>query len=95
MIQAPVTPMPARSASSSDAPDMLFVLRHYRWLIIVGTILGTIIGYGTYYILRRVAPKYTASVSFQVMPVLPNIGTDPTRQAEPIASQEDPFQWAI
>ncbi len=50
----------------SDAPDLLFVLRHYRWLIIIGTILGTLAGLGIYSYIRKTSPRYSASVTFQV-----------------------------
>ena len=86
MNQAPMAANP--KVATSDAPEAMFVLRHYRWLIIAGTILGTLIALGSCYLLRRYSPKYQASVSFQVLPVPESIAAkdhiEQTNSAEEI-----------
>src|SRR3954467_6844859 len=64
-------PMPAttsRPSGGADAPDIFFVLRRYAWLILGGTALGTAIALGLYWYLRNTSPRYTSSVTFQVLP---------------------------
>jgi len=78
----------ARPSGSADAPDISFVLRRYIWLIIIGTILGTGIAGGLWAYLYRTAPRYTATVRFQVMPPpLPPGTSSNVQQVSP--SQEE------
>ncbi len=69
----------------SDAPDLLFVIRHHRWLIILGTLAGVLIGTALYFILAVTDPRYTVAYQFQVIPVTNPL--DPT--ATPGAMTEE------
>src|ERR1035437_987215 len=66
---------PVRSAGAADAPEVLFVLRRYIWLVVIGTALATGIGYGLYLYFHREMPQYTAKGTFQVLPAAPTYGT--------------------
>ncbi|MCL2645501.1 MAG: polysaccharide biosynthesis tyrosine autokinase [Phycisphaerales bacterium] len=73
---------PAR-ASATDAPDIIFVLRRYLWLLIAGALIGTIIGGGLFLWLLKTRPQYTARVVFQVLgpprpPTAFGASSDPT-----------------
>jgi len=68
MSQLPNQAVPVRTgAGIPNAPDILFLLRRYIWLLIAGALIGTMIGGGLYAWLRKTDPKYTASVIFQVL----------------------------
>jgi len=83
----PVPPMAVRSAAAaSDTPDLLYVLRHYRWLIIAGVILGTLAGAAIWFALRRYNPEWTANAVFQVMPPQVN---PVARPAEGVQNADD------
>jgi polysaccharide biosynthesis transport protein len=60
------SPAPAARPASGDGPDLMFVIRHYRWLIIIGTLLGLLVGTGLYFTLRALIPKYKAESVFSV-----------------------------
>jgi capsular exopolysaccharide synthesis family protein len=70
MSQNPVNPVPAAPRSSvagSEGPDLLFVLRHYVWLIVIGTLVGLAVGAGLWLTLRKFYPKYRAEARFNVL----------------------------
>jgi len=60
---------PAAAGPTSDTPDVLFVLRQRRWLIVMGTLLGTLISIAAYIAVRKYMPLYSASVRYQVLPI--------------------------
>src|SRR5690242_2121241 len=81
------TAAPART-SAADAPEILSVLRRYVWIVILGTIIGTVVGAGLYLYLRKTQPRYTATVTFQVLP--PPLSPANLRPMDnPISTQED------
>ncbi|MGN6367204.1 MAG: GumC family protein [Phycisphaerae bacterium] len=57
-----------RQSGVPDAPDLLAVLRRYKWYIATGTILATILATGLWVYMRRYHPRWSASVAFQVLP---------------------------
>jgi capsular exopolysaccharide synthesis family protein len=68
MNQVSSTAATSRPSGAAEAPEVTFVLRRYVWLIVIGTILGTALAGGLWAWLYRTAPRYTASVTFQVLP---------------------------
>src|SRR5947209_2321319 len=83
MTSPPSANNPARLPAMSmgkETPDVFFVLRHYRWLITGGALLGLIVGFGLYYWLHTYAPEFTTEAKFQVQ--------RPTRVV-PVDSQAD------
>jgi hypothetical protein len=47
--------MPNRPAAAggADAPDILFIVKHYRWMLSIGTLVGLVIGVGAFFILMK------------------------------------------
>ena len=87
MSQAPASNPVARPQSTGDAPDILFVLRHYRWLIIIGSLLGLVVGMALYVSLRIARPQYSGSMTFLVQPP-PNILQNVQGGAVPASAEE-------
>ncbi len=61
-------PRPMSAAPARDMPDILFVLRHYRWLLIIGTLVGTLVALSWFWVARRYYPLYTAWTQYQILP---------------------------
>jgi capsular exopolysaccharide synthesis family protein len=55
-------------AAGRDAPDIMFVVRHYLWYILAGTAIGLLLGFAVYVLLFRFFPRYTSAIQFQVLP---------------------------
>lgn len=78
----------AATGNSSDSPDILFILRHYRWLLILGTLLGLLVSAGLWFFFRTKMPEYSVEAQFQVLPaVVPDSLENGVRRGE--ASRED------
>lgn len=62
--------MPNRPAAAvgADAPDILFIVKHYRWMLIIGTLVGLVIGLTAFFVLRKVSPRYTVFAQFRIAP---------------------------
>ncbi|RKX42021.1 MAG: hypothetical protein DRP27_09990, partial [Thermotogae bacterium] len=71
----PSTPEPVIAAAGLTPKEIFAMLRRHLLLVISLTILGLLIGCGTWYLLRKYYPKYTATTYIEV---LPPIETDPT-----------------
>ncbi len=80
-LPAPTTPMPtpgARRPGPPTAPpsaqlpavtiDPIKLARKYMWLGMATLVLGVIIGFGSFVVLRKFAPKYTSEVIFECLP---------------------------
>jgi len=61
-------PRPLSAAPMGDSPDVLFIMRHYRWMLIIGTLLGVLVGLSSFWVARRFFPSYAAWVEYQVLP---------------------------
>jgi len=72
MNQPSTTLSASRQPSAPDSPDILAVFRRYLWFTIAGALVGTVIGSVIWGWLRYFHPKWSASVSFQVLP--PQVG---------------------
>lgn len=55
-----------RPASGGDAPEVMYILKHYKWLIVIGTLLGVLIGISAFVLCKRFYPRYTAYALFKV-----------------------------
>ncbi len=56
----------------STGPKLDFVLKKHKWLIVLGTVLGLVLGTGLYLAFRVFDPRYRATAVFKVEPALPN-----------------------
>ncbi len=56
------------AAPSSDAPDIMFIIKHFRWMLVIGTVIGLIIGVGAYVICKKYFPRYTVFAQYRVLP---------------------------
>lgn len=63
-----LTPQNRVGPVSSDAPDVMFVLKHYKWIIIIGAFVGLMLGGVAYYVCSRYYVLYEAFAQFQVKP---------------------------
>ena len=78
------------SAMNITPKEILDILRRHLFLIISLTILGAVIGGGLWYVLRIVAPKYTAKTYIEVL----HPGQfDPTVIGTPIASKDIAYEF--
>jgi len=57
---------------SAEAPDILFVVRHYMWLIVLGTLAGVLVAWVSFLGFRRWWPQYYVAAQFRVLPP-PNV----------------------
>ena len=65
----PTTTLSApRQAGAPDAPDLLAVLRRHTWYILGGTALCTLLCFGVWLWMLHYHPRWSASVSYQVLP---------------------------
>ena len=69
---------------------MLDILRRHLFLIISLTIIGAVIGVGLWFILKTIAPKYTARTYIEV---LSPGQSDPTIIGTPIAGKEIAYEF--
>jgi len=82
--------MQAASAISFTPKEILDILRRHLFLIISLTMLGTIIGTSLCFILRKIAPKYTAVTYIEVL----HPGqSDPTVIGTPLTSKDIAFEF--
>ena len=58
--------------SLSTGPKLGYILRRYKWLIFIGTLLGLVVGAALFLAFRQYDPRWTAYSIFQVRPDLPN-----------------------
>jgi capsular exopolysaccharide synthesis family protein len=58
--------------SVSAGPKLGFILRRYKWLMVIGTLLGVIVGGALFLTFRQFDPRWTAYSIFEVRPNLPN-----------------------
>jgi len=70
--------------------EILDILRRHLFLIISLTIIGAVAGGGLWYVLRAVAPKYTAQTYIEV---LPPGQADPTVIGTPMVSKEISYEF--
>ncbi len=87
-------PVNIRPSGATDAPDIWNVIRRYIVLIVSGTALGTFIATGLWIYFYRYMPKYTAAVTFQVLPPAPGLTEKATQESlASTASQEEISQF--
>ncbi|MHC4525217.1 MAG: polysaccharide biosynthesis tyrosine autokinase [Planctomycetota bacterium] len=72
--QRPRPPMgPAAGGMAMTPKEIVGILRQHIWMIIIFTVVGTIIGGGSWYLCNRYIPKYTSVGAFNVdMPTTQN-----------------------
>jgi capsular exopolysaccharide synthesis family protein len=70
--------------------EIIDTLRRHLFLIVGMTVLGAVVGVGLWYVLRIIAPKYTAMTYIEV---LSPGQVDPTIIGAPIASKEIAFEF--
>jgi polysaccharide biosynthesis transport protein len=89
-LAAPVpAPRPLTASPGRDAPDALFILRHYRWLLIIGTLVGTMLGLSSFWLCRKYVPEYESSVVYQVLPQQgPEVGNGDKTALEILSPEE-------
>ena len=58
--------------SLSTGPKLGFIVRRYKWLILIGTLLGLVVGAALFLAFRQYDPRWTAYSIFEVRPNLPN-----------------------
>ena len=81
-------PMPRTAAQAIPIltpKDIVAIIRRHLWLIIILTCIGFIGGGGTYFLLLKYAPEYTAKGYIRV---LPPVEVDPMKIATPIISKD-------
>ncbi len=82
----PAPPVGTMAPGTSMTPkEIMGIIRRHLWMIILLTILGTIIGGASWFVLRRTMPRYTAVAHIEV---LPPIQQDPS-QITTIQPQRD------
>jgi succinoglycan biosynthesis transport protein ExoP len=78
------------SVSTIKPKEVLDILRRHLFLIISLTIVGVIVGGGLWFILKTIAPKYTAKTYIEVL----NPGqSDPTIIGSPLASKDIAYEF--
>ncbi|MFI4898801.1 MAG: polysaccharide biosynthesis tyrosine autokinase [Phycisphaerales bacterium JB059] len=60
-------PAPA-SQAPAVAIDPIKLARKYMWLGVAAVVVGVILGVGSFFVLKKFAPKYTSEVIFQCLP---------------------------
>jgi succinoglycan biosynthesis transport protein ExoP len=84
------SPNAAQAAMVMTPKEIIDVLRRHILLIFILTFCGAFIGGGLWFVLRRVAPKYTAKTYIEV---LPPGQLDPTIIGTPLASKDIAFEF--
>ena len=64
----PFASRPMASATAMTPREIVAILRRHMWLIVSLTVLGIIIGGGSWYLLSRYWPEYTAQALLKVLP---------------------------
>ena len=76
--QRPMAPsgsgMGANPAMAMTPKEIMGILRRHLWMIVLMTVLGTVIGGVSWFLLNQFMPRYTAVTQIEV---LPNIQQDP------------------
>lgn len=75
--------------AGADTPDILFILKHYRWMLIIGTLIGAVIGVGAFFVLRKTSPRYSVYAQFKVSPSTDTRMFDENRQGMASDTAED------
>ncbi|MFA6185627.1 MAG: polysaccharide biosynthesis tyrosine autokinase [Phycisphaerae bacterium] len=90
----PAIPSQARTGSLANSgitpKEILDILRRHMFLIIMMTILGAVVGVGLWFVLRKVAPKYTARTYIEV---LSPGQSDPTIIGSPLAGKDIAYEF--
>jgi capsular exopolysaccharide synthesis family protein len=68
--------MAVNPAGAMTPKEIMGILRRHLWLIILFTVLGTVLGGASWFLLSRFMPRYTATAQIEV---LPPIQQDPTQ----------------
>ena len=73
MMPAPLGPRPMGGPGMNPAmamtpKEIVGILRRHIWMIIALTILGTIMGGASWFLLKRYMPRYTAMTQIEVLP---------------------------
>lgn len=76
-------------AAGADAPDILFIVKHYRWMLVIGTLAGLVLGVGGYIILKKTSPRYSVYAQFRVAPSSDQRMFDDNRNSMPTDTAED------
>ena len=70
--QGPRRPGPAAPMGAAQVPtvtiDPMKLARKYAWLGVAAGVLGVILGLGSFFVLRKFAPRYTSEVIFECLP---------------------------
>ncbi|HMD53931.1 MAG TPA: hypothetical protein VKJ65_05225, partial [Phycisphaerae bacterium] len=72
------TSLPVPSPHHVEAPPLAlgpkidFVIKKHKWLIVIGTVLGFIIGCALFLVFWKFDPQYTATAVFSINPTLNN-----------------------
>ncbi len=87
-------PVPAgRPAPAGLTPKEIFgILRRHIWLIIGLTVFGLCSGLGSWFLLKRYAPRYTAQTFIRV---LPPVQRDPTIIQMPIVAKDIQYGYRL
>ena len=95
MNQTPALPPSAsqKSGAATDVPEILAVLRRYIWIVAAGAVTGAILATALSFALDRYDPKYTAAVTFQVLPPAPGVADKLSTTSEQLPSQEEINQF--
>ena len=88
--QAPRVAVSAQTAMAITPKEMLDILRRHVLLVVVLTVCGAMIGAGLWFVLKKVAPKYTARTYIEV---LPPGQSDPTIIGTPIANKDIAYEF--
>jgi succinoglycan biosynthesis transport protein ExoP len=94
MNQTPAITASPKTGGAVDVPEVFAVLRRYAWIVIAGAIGGSLLALVLSVMLDRYDPKYTASVTFQVLPPSPGVAdklASTTSELQP--SQEEISQF--
>ncbi len=62
------SPMPMAGSAPTVTIDPMKLLRKYVWLGVAAAFVGGVMGYGAFYVLRQLAPEFTAEVVFEAFP---------------------------
>jgi polysaccharide biosynthesis transport protein len=90
---APRPAMAARGAAAGMTPkEILAILRRHWFMIFFSVVLGAGCGVGSWFLLSRYWPRYTAKTFIRV---LPPVEKDPTRIESPIVAKEIQYGYRL
>ena len=93
MNQPTTTLSATRPSAMPEAPDIVSVLRRYAVLIVAGGVLGTVIAGGIWGVLRYTHPRYSASVTYQVLPPQVSLASKSDQLAPANDTQDEVSQF--